>query len=169
MTISIIVATDKNGGIGVKGQLPWPKLKLDMDLFRRKTMNEIVIMGRKTYESLPNGLPGRMVYVLTRDRSIKPNPHFNLFIFDNLVNALAQAKDYQRDVWICGGAEVYREALPIADEIHLTMVQEEYPDCDRFFPMTVLGEWREQGFPMPAIGETSPAYEFRRYIRHFTR
>lgn len=118
MTVSAIVAVDENGGIGFEGGLPWPRLKEDMQFFRGVTIGNVVIMGRKTYESLPNGpLPNRINFVISRsvpfEKIGQDVEHENLYWYRSLEEAIGSAFCFHGDkkAIIIGGGELYRQAL----------------------------------------------------------
>ncbi|WP_209330277.1 dihydrofolate reductase [Lunatimonas salinarum] len=140
MKVSIIVAKAENNAIGKANGLPW-HLPSDLKHFKETTRGHHVIMGRKTFESLDKPLPGRTHYVVTR------NQHFNVpeghAVFHSLESALeaARAKEL-RTVFILGGAEIYRQALPYTDELIITEVHAN-PDADTFFPEFNLNDWEE--------------------------
>lgn len=139
MSFDIVVATDSKGGIGKDGKLPWPMLKGDMRFFReltttsdRKGIENAVIMGRKTWDSLPKAyrpLPGRINMFLSRDENMRC-----LMRAPSLEWAL-RIRDCANRCFVIGGASVYAEALkhPDLNRIYRTEVQGEF-DCDTFFP-----------------------------------
>jgi dihydrofolate reductase len=138
--IGLIWAQSANGVIGRDGALPW-RLPEDMKHFRAVTAGATVLMGRLTWESLParfRPLPGRRNLVLSR------TPQEGAETFPDLRQALAAASG---DVWVMGGARVYREALPFADRIEVTQLREEFegdvlaPEIGREPDST--GEWLE--------------------------
>jgi len=163
MTTRIIVATDLDGGIGKNGTLPWPRLKEDFTNFKAKTMGGVVIMGRKTYESLPGKLPGRDVYVISNTLSSCDD-----LVFGDLSAAIASAEAAGKIAWICGGRGVYEEALERAQQIHLTSVCELY-DCDVFFPKVNLAQWAPLQSEAIHSSETGPAYAISVYGRRSFR
>jgi dihydrofolate reductase len=117
MTVTLILARANNGVIGNKGTIPW-RIADDMQRFKRLTMGKIVVMGRRTWESLPKRpLPGRTNIVVTRDRNYRAEGA-------TTVHSLREAleKGSGRDIMIAGGAEIYREALAHASCIELTEV-----------------------------------------------
>lgn len=133
MTISLIAACDLNLNIGNKNQL-LVKLKNDMKYFKELTQNKIVIMGRKTYESIGHPLPNRINIVLTRDTNYDPHPQ--VFVYNSVVDLL---KDYQHsdeneEVMICGGSEIYHQFIGYSDTIYLTIVNHKFPEADSHFP-----------------------------------
>ncbi len=137
MRVSIIVAMDENGGIGIENQLPW-RLPADLRRFKRLTMGHHLIVGRKTYESIGRLLPGREMIVLTRSIGEKP-PNYS--VAATLEKALAIARrGEESEVFIAGGAEVYRLALPVTDRIYLTRVHAR-TSADTYFPKIDLAGW----------------------------
>ncbi len=147
--ISIIAAVGKNNVIGNKGALPW-HLSADLKRFASLTRRHIVIMGRKTYESivarLGKPLPERVSIVLTRNPSYKVPP--DVFVspsLDEALKACRTIRPYARDqvaeeVFIIGGETVYKSALPQADKLYLTEVTAEVLG-DAFFPEWNKAEW----------------------------
>jgi len=137
--ISLIVAMAENRGIGFENRLPW-RLSADMKRFKSLTMGHHLIVGRKTYESIGRPLPGRRIIVLTRN----PEAQFkDVDMAASLEEALGLARSRGDDeIFIGGGAHVFRDAMPIADRIYLTLVHAS-PEADVFFPEVDLGEWIE--------------------------
>ena len=141
---SIVVAVDEKFGIGRQGGLPW-NLPGDLKHFKEVTMQggprqNIVIMGRKTWESIPpkfRPLPGRINLVLTRDPAIFfPNAIRALDLEDALaLTTKPPLKDTVGDIYVIGGGEVFNTAIrhPACQKLFITHVQQSY-DCDRFFP-----------------------------------
>ncbi|MDO8593858.1 MAG: dihydrofolate reductase [bacterium] len=132
--ITIIAAIGKNRELGKSGQLLW-HLPDDMKRFKELTMGHPVIMGRKTWESLPEKyrpLPNRTNIVVTRQADYKAK---SATIADSLESARAAAARAEgaNEIFIIGGGELYREALPIADRLYLTLV-DDTPLADTFFP-----------------------------------
>ena len=139
MTVSIIVAVAENGAIGNQNSLLW-HIKEDMQLFRRVTSGHAVVMGRKTFESLPKGaLPNRRNIVLSRQEGL----HYeNAECYRSIEEALMQC-DYTEDVYIIGGGELYRQTIGLAKRIHLTVVDDIPTEADAFFPELKAEEWHE--------------------------
>lgn len=139
MTKSIIVAKAANQVIGQNSQLPW-NLPADMKHFRQTTLGHYVIMGRKTFESLPGSLPGRKLIVLTHNSHYHPS---NSLIAPHLKGALEIAQQAgETEVFIAGGGQVYQEALPWADKLYLTEIQA-WITGDTFFPPLDSHDWIE--------------------------
>ena len=128
--ISIIVAIAQNGAIGYKGDLIY-HLSADLRRFKELTTGNTVIMGRKTYESLPKGaLPNRRNIVLTRQQGVS---YPGTEVYSSLDEALSKCSRDEK-VYIMGGAQVYAQALPMADELEITLVNDTPALADTFFP-----------------------------------
>ena len=161
LDIALIVAIAENGVIGVEGGLPW-RLPTDMRFFRATTMGKPVVMGRKTWESLPNGaLPGRTNIVVTRDRAYRADGaevvnDAGLALGLATAAALAGGAD---EVMVIGGAEIYARLLDRTDRIYLTEV-DAAPEADAFFPELPGSEWCEIARTEPILEEGRPAYAF---------
>jgi dihydrofolate reductase len=135
-TISVIVAMAKNRAIGNKGKIPW-HLPADLARFKKLTLGHAVVVGRKTYESIGRPLPGRRNIVVTREQDyIAPGCE----VAESLDSAFRLAGD--GEVFVIGGAEIYRQALPVAKRIYLTLVDGEFP-ADSYFPEIDGRDWRE--------------------------
>lgn len=135
--ITLIAAAAENNVIGAKGKIPW-RLPNDLRRFRRLTEGHPVIMGRKTREAMGRNLPGRRNIVVTRQQDVRINGC-------DVVHSLDEALDLARaggaeDVFIIGGGELYREALPLADRIELTRVHMSV-EGDAVFPEFHPEEW----------------------------
>lgn len=150
MKIIIIAAVAKNGVIGNNDKLCW-HIPEDMKRFRELTVNNVVIFGRKTWESLPNKpLPARINIVLTRDKNLINQSQDSSFIATSNITdtitslLLSSSIKLGRKLYICGGAKVYEHFLSLADEMQLTFVNQEsegdtyFPQWDRF---KHLSEW----------------------------
>ena len=140
MIISIIVAMDRNRGIGIENRLPW-RLSADLKRFRELTMGHHLIVGRKTYESIGKPLPGRQMIVVTRDPDYRAEGCSIAHSLDESID-IAAARG-ENEVFICGGAEIYREALGKAHRLYLTQVDAEV-DADTFFPEIDWSQWIEK-------------------------
>lgn len=135
--ISIIVAVAKNGVIGDKNSLLW-HLREDMIHFRTTTSGHPVVMGRKTYDSIGRPLPKRTNVVITRDTNLAIE---GCTVVHSLDEAVAMF-DKSEEVFIIGGAQIYKQALPIADRIYLTVIDKEY-EGDTSFPEIDYSAWNE--------------------------
>jgi dihydrofolate reductase len=138
MLISLIVAMDRNRGIGLDGRVPW-RLSDDLRLFKRLTMGHTLIQGRITWESIGKALPGRRMVVLTRQADyVVPE---GVVVCGSLSDALDLARVAGDDeAFIGGGEAVYRKALPLADRIYLTYVDAEVK-TDTYFPTFDESNW----------------------------
>ncbi len=138
MLVSLIVAMDRNRAIGLQNRVPW-HLSADLQNFKRLTMGHHLVQGRRTYESIGRPLPGRWMVVLSRQRDYSAPGC-------DVVHSLPEALDLARsrgenEVFIGGGAGVYQESLPLADQIYLTRVQAEV-HADTYFPPFDGRRWR---------------------------
>lgn len=126
---NIIVAVDMKFGIGYQNKLLC-HIPTDLKRFKQLTMGKTVVMGRKTFESLPNNLPGRNIIVITRNTSYKPKVlSANVKISNDLESVLS----LPFEKFIAGGEEIYRIAMPYSDKIYLTLIKHEFI-ADTFFP-----------------------------------
>ncbi|MCA1054549.1 dihydrofolate reductase [Rossellomorea aquimaris] len=142
--ISFIVAMDKNSAIGKNNELPW-HLPADLAFFKKVTMGSPIVMGRKTHESIGKALPGRENIVITRDKQYEAE---GCTIIHSIEEITAVAPNVQDEVFVIGGAEIFKEAFPHADRLYLTLIEDEF-DGDTFFPPFNRDEWdvisREKG------------------------
>ena len=134
--VSIIVAMAKNRVIGANNALPW-HLSSDLKRFKALTMGHHIIMGRKTFESIGRVLPGRTSIVVTRNESYRPE---GVIIVHCLTDAFELSAG-DNEVFVIGGEQIYREALPVADRIYLTDIDKEFAG-DSYFPALEHGAWR---------------------------
>jgi dihydrofolate reductase len=140
VTVTIVAAVARNGVIGAGGGLPW-HLPEDLQRFKALTMGHVLVMGRRTYESIGHPLPGRTTVVVTRSPDWSAGEDEVLRARD-LPGALSLAEELDDEVFVVGGGQVYEEALPLADRLELTLVEDE-PEGDTFFPVVDWSEWRE--------------------------
>lgn len=137
MTITIIAAIAAGGAIGRNGELLF-HISDDLKRFKHLTMGHPIIMGRKTFESFPNGaLPGRRNIVITRNLAYAA-PGIETF---PSVDAAIDALDVGDDVYIIGGGQIYREAIDLADCLQLTLIDARVEDADTYFPRFDTSEW----------------------------
>ena len=134
MKITLIAAVARNGVIGRDNALPW-RLSADLKRFKRLTMGRSVIMGRKTYESIGKPLPGRKFIVVSRNWAAAPE---GVTLARSIEEALEAAGG--DEVFILGGSEVFRLTLPLADRLHLTLVDADVVG-DTFFPEIDPSVW----------------------------
>lgn len=133
--INLIAAIDKNRALGKKGELLC-HLPLDLSYFKKNTLNQSILMGRKTFESIGRALPQRENFVLTHQKNLQlPGC--------TCVNSLeeALAKKQHENLWVIGGAEIYALCLPFADKILLTHIEHTFEGADTFFPEIDLKQW----------------------------
>lgn len=139
--ISIIVAIAHNHGIGFENKLLY-WLPNDLKRFKALTTGNTIIMGRKTFESLPKGaLPNRRNIVLSRREEAT---FAGAESFPSLDTALAHCGENEK-VFIIGGASVYREAMPLANQLYITSIDDASKEADAFFPEIKEEEWKEIG------------------------
>lgn len=165
MKVGAIWAEANEGAIGRGGTMPW-HLPEDLAHFRQVTLGAPVIMGRRTWESLPERfrpLPGRENIVVTRDASYEAR---GASVRSSLEHAIQAAAAGGADAaWIMGGGELYRSAMPFADELVVTRIELDVPDADTFAP-EIGGEWRLADPGDSRVSATGLGYRFERWIRH---
>jgi|TARA_B100001250_G_scaffold7967_1_gene6717 dihydrofolate reductase len=132
MKIHLIWAQDKNGGIGYKGQLPW-HIPEDLQNFKKLTLNSTILMGRKTWESLPiKPLPKRRNIVLTSNKNLEVES------YQSIDECLIKLKNDNIDkLYIIGGSKIYNSFIDKADQLHITLVDEKTKNIDTIFPLTI--------------------------------
>ena len=157
--VNMILARARNGVIGDKGSIPW-HLPEDMAFFRRVTWGNVVIMGRKTYESIGKPLPHRTNFVVTHQHNY-PVPK-GVMCFESLWDAIRVGEPIA-DVFIIGGAQIYEQALPFAKVIYLTEIDADF-EGDATFP-NVFDPLEYSKLILREIPahEGSPSYRFVRY------
>lgn len=143
MTVTIVAARALNDVIGKGSEIPW-KVKGEQKLFREITDGGVLIMGRKTYDSIGRPLPGRVTIIVTRNVDYHIDGCTTKHSLDE---ALSAAKTYGRDVFVVGGGEIYREVLSSVDGVHLSTIQ-----------TTVAGDVFFPTFPTPAFRLISERY-----------
>lgn len=160
-----IACIDSNGGIGKDGTIPW-HIPEDMQLFKESTMGHTVIMGRKTYFSIPEKfrpLKGRSNVVVTRD-ALKGNDAVNegAFVYANPRLALFSERYDAEKVFVIGGQGIYNQLIDHVDEIWLSKLQQDY-DCDTFFPINKMDDFVEYDVTPYTIFSF---VQYRRGVRH---
>lgn len=157
MVLSIIVAIGADNAIGRGGDLLW-HLPSDLKRFKETTMGHSVVMGRKTFLSLPKGpLPRRRNIVISQTLP----PQEGIELYPSLEEAL-EAVAGEQEVFIIGGGMLYEATLAIADRLYLTRVEASFSDADTFFPEIDFSQWR------PISEEHFPADEKNRYATSLT-
>lgn len=134
--LAIAVAVGENYAIGKNNQLLW-HMPADLKFFKQTTSGHTVVMGRKTFDSVGKPLPNRRNIVITRDSELKID---GVEVVNSLDAAIALTKDEEKPVFIVGGAEIYRQALPKTDVLYLTTIHHNF-DADTFFPEIDRNDW----------------------------
>lgn len=139
MTISMIAAAGENNALGKEGKLLW-HLPKDLKRFKRLTLGHPVIMGRKTFETLPNPLPGRTNIIVTRQKNYHAK---DCIVVHSIEKAIEEASTHAGTSEICivGGGEIYKLGLSYANKIELTRVHHKFDDGDAFFPEIDPKQW----------------------------
>lgn len=169
LPIAIIVAAAKNGVIGDDNRLLW-RLRTDLRRFRERTLGKPVIMGRKTFASIGKPLPGRDTIVLTRDPAFSVQ---GVAVASGIDDALAQAEAIAArsdadEIMVAGGADVYRQFLPLVQRIYLTLV-DVAPTGDATFPAVDPALFRVvEREAHPQGPDDEHAFEFIDYVRRDT-
>ena len=148
-----IVAVSQNGVIGKNGDLPW-RLAEDLKWFKKITMGHVVLMGRKTWDSLPFPLPGRKNWVISRSLEKKEG----MQVFDSIEEAEGNL-DPEEQIFVIGGGEIYAQTLAKCREIYVTEVLQSVDDGDAFFPSI------EEDFKVEEILDENEAFILRRWVR----
>ncbi|MEO6077852.1 MAG: dihydrofolate reductase [Candidatus Andersenbacteria bacterium] len=149
--ITLIAAVAKNGVIGTDNKTPW-NIPEEMELFKNITSGHAIIVGRKTFESIGHALPGRRMYVLTRNPLPSPclparqappiqGEGGDIVFCSSIKDALEKTKK-ERTIFVIGGSEVYAEFMPLADEMRISHLYQEYSG-DIFFPKIDNTIWQE--------------------------
>jgi dihydrofolate reductase len=158
MDIAIIAAVAQNGVIGIENRLPW-SLPEDLKNFKALTMGSPMLMGRKTFESLPGLLPGRPHWVLTRSSQWQAA---GATTFTDVTEALAMAAEH-KSLFIIGGGEIYSSALALANVLYITEVALS-PLGDAYFPAIDKTQWREVS-RQPQVSATGIEFAYVEYRR----
>lgn len=160
-TISIIAAIDEQNGIGKDNQLLC-RLPNDMKRFKQLTTGHTIIMGKKTFDSLPNGaLPNRKNVVISRNKNLIIT---NCDVVHSLNEAFANCSS-DKEAFIIGGASIYEQAYPFAKKLYLTRIQNTF-EADTFFPEINFSEWEVESSEQHYADEThSSNYIFENLVR----
>lgn len=135
--ISIVVAISENNAIGKDNQLLW-HLPADLKHFKNITTGHTIIMGRKTYDSIGKPLPNRRNIIITRQKDLNLE---GVEVVNSLEEALSLSKD-EEEVFIIGGAEIYKQSIAVSHRIYLTRIHQEF-EADAFFPELDDETWKE--------------------------
>jgi dihydrofolate reductase len=151
MHLSLIVVTDENNGIGINGDQP-AFISADLKRFKALTTGHTIVMGRKTFEALPNGaLPNRRNIMLTRqDNYWVPNCEVV-----TSAHQLAKICSDNEKVFVIGGGEIYKLFLNEAQDIYLTLIHHSFPDIDTWFPDIAPNKWQKEKAEGPFKDEKS--------------
>ena len=134
--LTIVVAIDRQRGIGVRNTLPW-KLPEDLAFFKRTTTGHPIIMGRKTFDSIGRPLPNRRNIVITRNRDWR---HDGVEAVASLADAIALVGE--QPAFVIGGGQIFMDALPLTRQLLVTEIDRDFA-CDVFFPEIDPRSWRE--------------------------
>ena len=158
--MQFVLAVSENDVIGRRNQLPW-RLSADLRRFKALTLGKPILMGRKTYESIGHALPGRLNLVLSRSSGFAPADCSVVPTVDAARSAACAAAGEDAPLMVIGGADVFRECMPWAQRIHLTLVHAHIEDGDAFFDGWRGPEWRETARERhEADDKNSAAYSF---------
>lgn len=163
--LAMIAALAQNRVIGLDNKMPW-HLPADLKHFKAMTLGKPIVMGRKTWDSLGRPLPGRLNLVVSRQPDLRLE---GAETFDSLDAALARAEQWAREqgateMMLIGGAQLYEQALPLAQRLYLTRIAAR-PEGDAFFPAFDEAQWQRADCQAhPAEGE-APAYSFETWQR----
>ena len=139
MDINLIAAIGKNNELGKNNDLIW-RLKGDMKFFRETTMGHPIVMGRKTFESLPKVLPGRKNIVISSNDILNEE----IEKYKSIKEFLLKYKEFNEDVFIIGGASIYNQFIDFANKLYLTEIEEVDKDADVYFPIFNKEEWDKE-------------------------
>lgn len=139
MDINLIAAIGKNNELGKNNDLIW-KFKGDMKFFRETTMGHPIVMGRKTFESLPKVLPGRKNIVISTNK-IKNE---EIEVYKSIKDFLLKYQEYGDDIFIIGGASIYKQFIHLATNLYLTEIESEDKEADVYFPTFDQKEWEKE-------------------------
>jgi dihydrofolate reductase len=159
--ISHIVAMDQNRVIGKDNRLPW-HLPADLAYFKKVTMGHAIIMGRKTFESIGRPLPGRENVIVTRNQSFQAEGCTVIHSIEEVCQFAAKRND---EVFVIGGAELFRVTLPFAERLYVTKIEANFPG-DTFYPAFDESEWQLVSYTKGKKDEKNPYdYAFIVYER----
>jgi dihydrofolate reductase len=161
MSINIIAAIGVNRELGYKNQLLC-HLPNDLKYFKEKTTGQFCVFGRKTYESIGYPLPNRHNIIVTRNTNYKIAD--GVFVYNSLLDVINEYISYnnnENELYICGGAEIYRQALPYADRIYMTIIEKHFSKVDTYFPPFDFHDWKVTERIKCEADENNP------YVHHF--
>lgn len=140
MKLSIIAAIGKNNELGKDNKLIW-NLPNDLRFFKEMTTGKTILMGRKTFESLPKILPNRKHIVLTFSTNFKNN---DIEIFNDIDSFINKYQNTNEEIFIIGGASIYKQFLSLVDKMYLTEIDAEEKSADTYFPKFDSKEWEKE-------------------------
>lgn len=158
MKVIIIAAKGKNNELGKDNKLLC-HLPNDLKFFKEKTSGKTIVMGRKTFESLPKMLPNRQHIVITRGNLKFPD---GVLVFNDIIETLNYIKTLNEDVYIIGGGQIYKEFLPFSDIMYLTELDATF-DADTYFPLFDENNWEKQ--VLDENKENNIEYKHMKYIK----
>ncbi len=136
--MNIIVAMTKRGVIGKRNTLPW-HISDELKHFKKVTDGSVVIMGRKTFESIGKPLPNRINIIVSKSMTESPGVE----VTSSFEEALNISSHYDKDVFVIGGATLFQQALPFAKKLYISYIKKEY-EGDTYFPEISFDEWKEE-------------------------
>lgn len=158
--ISMIVATDRNGLIGKDNDMPW-RLPEDLSYFKKITTGSTVVMGRNTFESIGKPLPNRENIILTRNSDYRVEGCRTI----SSIEALKGMAEKEEEIFVIGGANIYKQALPFTETLYLTYIDEVF-EGDTYFPEIDENDWKMVSEEKGVKNEKNPYdYFFRVYKR----
>jgi dihydrofolate reductase len=168
MMISMVLASDEKGAIGYKGDMPWGRsMKSDLAHFKQITEGKIIIMGRKTFESLPKILPNRYHVVLTSDTSWSyDSPHVGVFHDLDALIQYASRLGKEKEVVVIGGATIYEAFFPHVSKVHLTKIFAQFQADTYFNPTKFNSGWQKEAQKkQKSDADNAFDYQFITYTR----
>ncbi|MBK7995640.1 MAG: dihydrofolate reductase [Blastocatellia bacterium] len=160
MSLSIIAAMSANRVIGINNTIPW-KLPEYLKYFKKLTLGKSIIMGRKTFESIGRALPSRENIVMTQQQTYQVQ---GVKVADSLKEAIELAEN--PEIFIIGGAEIYKQSLPLVETVYLTLIEKNF-DGDAYFPKLDLKVWQLVQEENHYSESEKFAYKFQIYKKHF--
>lgn len=139
MNINLIAAIGKNNELGKNNDLIW-RFKQDMKFFKNTTMGHPIVMGRKTFESLPKVLPGRKNIVISTSE-IRNN---EIEIYKSIKEFLLKYQEFNEDIFIIGGASIYSQFIDLATKMYLTEIEATDENADVYYPKFNLDDWDKE-------------------------
>ena len=158
MNLSLIAAIGKNYELGKDNQLIW-RIKEDLKFFKDTTMGHPIVMGRKTFESLPRVLPGRKNIVISTSE-INNN---EIEVYKNIRSFLVKYASLQDEIFVIGGASLYEQFINMANTMYLTLIDKEEKNADVYFPKFNIEDWNKQVLSFNKENDIS--YKHVKYIR----